>query len=84
MNPRISIREKQTSKNLFYFDIMIDDELYVQKIPGTKDMGDEKEITMGEKLLLILKDTEYRFRKDGRKLVSDQPDGRTLVGDQPE
>lgn len=70
--PRIRINSKQTAKDLWYFDITLEDGAFNMRIPGNPDdICDEKSITMGERIILILKDVEKNFRHDNRRLVSD-------------
>lgn len=68
---RFRINVSQTAKGFHQFDATIEMETDVFKNIDCDDVAKITPIKIGEKLLLVLKETEEAFRKDGRKLVID-------------
>ncbi|UVF62477.1 hypothetical protein [Nitrososphaeria virus YSH_922147] len=71
-DPRFRINVSQTAKGLHQFDVTIELDSNVFKNVNEIDAADIKIKSIGEKLLEVLKDAEEKFRKDGRKLVTDE------------
>ena len=68
---RFRLNASQTAKGLWQLDCTIElSEDHVTISPDT-DKGDVKSIPLGEKLLLIIQETEKAFKTDGRKLVGE-------------
>lgn len=70
--PRHRLHAEQTAKNFWKIDATIEFDSETMIISTDQnDLAILKSVTLGEKLLEIIKRTETAFREDGRKLVSD-------------
>lgn len=69
--PRYRINASQSAKGYWQLDATIEDSKDRLVISDSKDIADIETISLGEKLLQIIKETEEAFRKDGRKLAGD-------------
>lgn len=71
-DPRFRINVSQTAKGLHQFDVTIElDTSIFKKVKDEHDVANMEDISLGGKLLEILKDAEKKFKDDGRKLVVD-------------
>ena len=67
---RIRLNAKSTAKGHWYFDATIEnnsDKLTESK--NSKDIGDTKDTTLGQRLLEIITDAENTFMSDGRLVI---------------
>lgn len=70
---RFRISAKQTAKNLWQIDGTVENkEENFNESNNPEDLGVLTPVSVGKKLLKMIKDTEDEFRKDGRKLVGDE------------
>ena len=72
---RMRLNAKSTAKGHWYFDATIEnnnDKITEPKNPN--DIGDTKNITLGQRLLEIITDAENTFMADGRTVI-----GRTSL-----
>ena len=72
MKSRYRASAKQTAKNKWQIDVSVE----TYDVPGVvmtnkEDGSDQKEKTMGEQVLEIIKSVEDSLRADGKQLVSD-------------
>lgn len=70
--PRYRINASQTAKGYWQLDATIEDSKDRLVISDKQDVADIETISLGEKLLEIIKQTEDAFRRDGRKLAGDK------------
>lgn len=71
-DPRFRINVSQTAKGLHQFDVTIELDSDIFKKINEMDAGDVKNLSLGSKLLEVLKNAEKQFKDDGRKLVTDE------------
>lgn len=69
--PRYRINASQSAKGYWQLDATIEDSKDRLVISDKQDIADTETISLGEKLLQLVKETEKAFRADGRKLAGD-------------
>ena len=70
--PRIRLNVSQSTKGIHSFDATIEVSKEKWDVSDPTDVSVTEEITIGQRLLDIIKDAEDKFRKDGRKLAGDK------------
>ena len=69
--PRFRLNASQTAKGVWKMDCTVENAKESWQVPDPDDISVVTVITLGQKVLDMLKDAEQRFRKDGRKLAGD-------------
>ena len=71
--PRLRISAKQTAKNLWQIDATVEFSEDHFTLPGNPDdIGDEKQVTLGDKLVDLVEDVKKKLRAKGEKIVGDE------------
>ena len=74
---RIRLNAKSTAKGHWYFDATIENTSdKITESKNTKDIGDTKDTSLGQRLLEIITDAENTFMADGRVVI-----GRTSLAE---
>jgi len=67
---RIRLNAKSTAKGHWYFDATIENTSdKITESKNTKDIGDTKDTSLGQRLLEIITDAENTFMADGRTVI---------------
>jgi hypothetical protein len=67
---RIRLNAKSTAKGQWYFDATIENNAdKITESNNVKDIGDTKDVTLGQRLLEIIRDAENTFMEDGRMVI---------------
>ena len=73
MSDRYRLNAKQTARGTWQLDLTVERETLDRLRPlDPNDLGNTAKDTMADTMLQIVRDTETKFRKDGRKIAGDE------------